>query len=311
MVTTAEFTAARTRGDVRILARLLTAAENEPADVYGELQKLEHDSGQPPAHVIGVTGPPGVGKSTLVNALMGEIRREGFSVAVLAVDPSSPFKGGALLGDRVRMSAFASDSEVYIRSMATRGVLGGLARATWLAVRILEMWGFDWILVETAGVGQNEIDIVHLADTTMLVMSPAAGDDVQVMKAGIMEAADLFVINKSDLPGADRVKHALLSVLPHDPAVVCTVANGRRGQSGAHELFLLLQNRHAEARAPGRLQRVREEVRRAALEVLNAKVVETMSDMADSEFATLADPRGVARAVIRKLCNLPDRRREE
>ena len=237
------FARARSTREIRILARMLSVAENDPGTAYRILSEAvsadpalgadnetagrdparEHGAASAkttprPAHVIGVTGPPGVGKSTLVSALISEFRANEQSVAVLAVDPSSPFRGGALLGDRIRMNAHAGDPGVYIRSMATRGVLGGLSRAAWLAVRVLSVWGFDWVLIETAGVGQSEIDVVDLAETTVLVLSPAVGDDVQVMKAGIMEVANLFVINKADLPGAERMRNSLRSVLERNGA---------------------------------------------------------------------------------------------
>ncbi|MCK4515419.1 MAG: methylmalonyl Co-A mutase-associated GTPase MeaB, partial [Spirochaetaceae bacterium] len=179
MLDAATFTAGRERREVRVLARMITLAENQPREAYSVLS----GAGIPPgdSHVLGVTGPPGVGKSSLVNAMMTELRAREETIAVLAVDPSSPFRGGALLGDRIRMNLHAADPGVYIRSMATRGVLGGLSRAAWIAVRILATWGFDWIVIETAGVGQSEIDVVDLADTTVLVLSPGLGDDVQVM----------------------------------------------------------------------------------------------------------------------------------
>ncbi len=165
------------------------------------------------AHVVGLTGAPGVGKSTSTNALVGQLRAEGRRVAVLAVDPSSPFSGGALLGDRIRMSQHSTDPGVFIRSMASRGHLGGLAWSTPQAIRVLDAAGFDTVLVETVGVGQSEVEIAGLADTTAVLLAPGMGDGIQAAKAGILEIGDLYVVNKADRPGADVVRRDLRSML--------------------------------------------------------------------------------------------------
>ncbi|MEE3325867.1 MAG: methylmalonyl Co-A mutase-associated GTPase MeaB [Myxococcota bacterium] len=165
------------------------------------------------AHIVGVTGPPGAGKSTLVDGLVAEWRKGGHSVGVLAVDPSSPFSGGAILGDRVRMQQHATDPDVFIRSMATRGQLGGLSRKTFEAAVVLEAMGFEKILVETVGVGQDELEVVELAHTTIVVSVPGLGDDIQALKAGIFEIGDIFVINKADRPGADQTEKQLTMML--------------------------------------------------------------------------------------------------
>ncbi len=190
-------------GDQRLLARLMTRVENDSAFRERLLPHLLPHLGH--AHRVGVTGPPGAGKSTLVNALALRYARKGLRTAVLAVDPSSPFTGGALLGDRVRMAEVQDLGKVYIRSMATRGSLGGLARATIRAADLLDALGFDVILVETVGVGQIEVDVLEVADTVLVVLVPESGDGVQAMKAGLMEIADVIVVNKADREGAERM----------------------------------------------------------------------------------------------------------
>jgi LAO/AO transport system kinase len=194
-------------GDKRAIARLISIAENNGTLAREALKALYPYTGK--AHVIGVTGAPGTGKSTLVNELAKEFRLRGFKVGIVAVDPTSPFTGGAILGDRIRMRDLYNDPGVFIRSMATRGSLGGLARATADAVKILDAAGYDKILVETVGAGQAEVDIASTAHTTIVVEVPGLGDDIQVIKAGILEIADIFVVNKADLEGADGVALSL------------------------------------------------------------------------------------------------------
>lgn len=193
--------------EVRALARAITMVENDHSDKLELLSDVF--SLQKQAIYVGLTGSPGAGKSSLVNRLISQIRKEGKTVAVIAVDPTSPFSGGALLGDRVRMNEHFIDDGVYIRSMATRGSLGGLARATKDAVRICDAFGFDVVIVETVGVGQSELDIMKIVDTTAVVLTPNSGDVLQIFKAGIMEIADLFVINKADLDGVRKLKRLL------------------------------------------------------------------------------------------------------
>jgi len=192
------------QGDKRACARLISLLENNDGKAVDIIKRQYHKTGN--AYVIGVTGSPGSGKSTLTDRLTKELRAEGKKVGILAVDPTSPFSGGAILGDRIRMSDLALDKDVFIRSMGTRGYLGGISKATWGAVKALDIYGCDYIFIETVGVGQSEVDIVKMADTVLMVMIPNMGDDIQAIKAGIMEIADVFAINKSDLDGADKTK---------------------------------------------------------------------------------------------------------
>ena len=194
-------------GDRLALARLITRVENRMPGVAEIMRAVQPHLGR--AHVLGITGPPGAGKSTLVDRLTTRLRAEGERVAIIAVDPSSPFTGGAVLGDRIRMQAHTLDPYVFIRSMATRGSLGGLAAATGDVIKLMEAAGFPWILIETVGVGQTELDIIKQADTTVVTLVPESGDSVQAMKAGLMEVADIFVVNKADRDGA----HALMAEL--------------------------------------------------------------------------------------------------
>lgn len=198
-------------GDRRALARLLTAVENRRPGVDQSLAELFPHTGR--AWVVGITGAPGTGKSSLVNALAKAYRAQDKTVGILAVDPTSPFSGGAILGDRIRMRDLSGDKGVFIRSMATRGSLGGLSRATRDAIRLLDAAGFDMILVETVGAGQSEVDIVRTAQTTIVVEAPGLGDDVQAIKAGILEIADVLVVNKADRPGADNTVRGLKAML--------------------------------------------------------------------------------------------------
>lgn len=220
-------------GDRRALARVISFLENDDPEGINALKELYPRTGR--AHVIGLTGPPGAGKSSLADKIIRCLRATGHSVGVVAVDPTSPFTGGAILGDRVRMQGWTGDSGVYIRSMGTRGSLGGLARAARGTVQLLDAAGFDYVLVETVGVGQSEVDIVRLADTVVVVAVPGLGDDIQIIKAGITEIGDVFAVNKADLPGSQRVVAELEMMLDLGyhlywrPPVVPTVAATGQG----------------------------------------------------------------------------------
>ncbi len=210
-------------GDRSALARLVTAIESGEAGVIEAIGALG-DQG-PSGRRIGITGPPGAGKSTLISAIINELRSRALSVAVLAVDPTSPLTGGALLGDRIRMQDHVEDDGVYIRSMASRGHLGGLAVAAGATIDVLSKAGFDYVLVETVGVGQSEVEVMGLVELVVLVVGPGWGDQIQAEKAGVVEIADMFVVNKGDRPGVDEVRRALLGAGGQSgPEVLITTA---------------------------------------------------------------------------------------
>ncbi len=203
------------QGDKRTAAKMITLIENNGEGKQELLSKIYAHTGR--AHVLGVTGSPGAGKSSLTDALIRKAREDGNKVGVIAVDPSSPISGGALLGDRIRMQEHALDKDVFIRSMGTRGSLGGLARATRDVIKVMDAYGCDVIIVETVGVGQSELDIIHYADTTLVVLTPGAGDHIQTIKAGIMEIADIFVINKCDLGNTQKMVTDIEQMLDMSP----------------------------------------------------------------------------------------------
>ncbi len=208
-------------GDRVALARLMTLVENRAPGLPALMSRLHPHTGR--AHVTGVTGPPGAGKSTLTDRITARLRAAGHRVGIVAVDPTSPFSGGAVLGDRIRMQAHFLDPGVFIRSLASRGSHGGVARATRDVIRLLDAFGMDRILVETVGVGQTELDVMRLADTTVVVLVPEAGDAVQVMKAGLLEIADIFLVNKADRDGAERMRSELAQMLHLRPAAAWSI----------------------------------------------------------------------------------------
>lgn len=221
-------------------AELISRIENRPGEAEALLDSLPEEA----IPRIGITGAPGVGKSTLIARLIEEYRRRGKKVGVLAVDPSSPLTGGALLGDRVRMQTHAADENVFIRSMATRGHLGGLSRATAGAAKILAAWGADLIIIETVGVGQSETEIMHLADAVAVILTPLSGDDIQMLKAGVFEIADIFVVNKADRGRAETLAENLRSHF-HRPAVVSVATEGK----GVGELMERIEEEMGKKRA--------------------------------------------------------------
>ena len=263
-------------GDRLALARLITRVENRSPDVAEIMRAVHPRTGR--GYVLGITGPPGAGKSTLVERVTGLIRAQGAPVGIVAVDPSSPFTGGAVLGDRIRMQTHTLDPDVFIRSMATRGSLGGLARATGDVIRLLDAFGFPWMIIETVGVGQTELDIMRQADTTVVALVPESGDSIQAMKAGLMEVADIFVVNKADRPGAD----ALMAELRFSVHLHYTSGTGPRDVDwevpvlaaqavhdvGIDELLGQVRRHRAALEQAGALEKRRQARRRAELEAL-------------------------------------------
>lgn len=305
------FEAARA-GDRAAMARLLSLVERG-TDEAREVGRLSYPLGGN-AYTVGLTGAPGAGKSTLTSALIGNLRSQDIEVAVLAIDPSSPFTGGAILGDRVRMQDHATDPGVFIRSMATRGHLGGLSLATPEAVRLLDAVGRRWILVETVGVGQVEVEIAGKADTTVVVVNPGWGDSVQANKAGLMEIADIFVINKADRKGADETRRDLeqmldLSDLAHEawrPPILSVVATEGKGVT---ELWDTVLEHRSRIEASGELARrrafrLREELREIVARRLEQKAREiTTGDrwesLQDQVLERALDPWGAADEMLK------------
>jgi LAO/AO transport system kinase len=273
-------------GDVRALGKALSVIEDGTPELTELLSGLP-DSGS--ALLIGVTGPPGVGKSTTTGALISEYRSKDLRVAVLAVDPSSPVTGGALLGDRIRMQEHALDEGVFIRSMSSRGQLGGLSSATQAAAKVLDAVGFDVIIVETVGVGQSEVDVVNAVDTVVLVLAPGAGDGVQAAKAGILEIADIYVVNKADRDGAEGVVRELRSMIglgsnsqaSWTPEIVTTTATTGQGLA---DLVLAISKHHDWAVASG--DRALRSIERAKLNLRRA-VLDSITELMDVNAAGL------------------------
>jgi LAO/AO transport system kinase len=291
-------------GERRPLARLLTRIENGDPSVRPVLPEL-FAAGRG-AHIVGITGPPGSGKSTLVSALITEWRRRGRRVGVLAVDPSSPYTRGAILGDRIRMMEHAADRDVFVRSMASRGELGGIAAATWIAAAALDAAGYDPVLIETVGAGQSEVEVARLAETTVVVEAPEMGDEVQAIKAGLLEVADVIAVNKGDRPGADRAARQLRAMLSSaggrierrpPPVMVTTATTG----DGVAALADAVDAHRSSARSPIQArERAASQVRRALADLAAQRATEapawesTLRAVADREL----DPMTAAERLL-------------
>jgi LAO/AO transport system kinase len=297
-------------GNPRALGRLISWIENASPALPMIMKELAPDTGR--AHIVGLTGAPGVGKSTTVTCLVRAFRARGERVGVLAVDPSSPFSGGALLGDRVRMQEHALDRDVYIRSMATRGHLGGLAVATPQALRAFDAAGFDTVVVETVGVGQSELEVVEMVDTVLVLLAPGMGDSIQAAKAGILEIGDIFVVNKSDRDGAQalvrelRTMIALANLSPEEwkPPIVMTVAYENRGIADLLEAVDRFRASQVETgrAATRRIARARREVESIALAKVRAELrlngEAGLEDLAKAVSRGELDPYAAAERVV-------------
>ncbi|AMM54120.1 methylmalonyl Co-A mutase-associated GTPase MeaB [Pyrococcus kukulkanii] len=304
------------KGDRKAVARLITLVENDEEKAREIVRKIYPLTGN--AYIVGITGPPGAGKSSLLDKLIREARKEGLIVGVIAVDPTSPFTGGALLGDRIRMQGHATDPGVFIRSMATRGSLGGLAKATNDAIKVLDAYGCDIIFVETVGVGQVEVDIVKTADTVVLVTVPGLGDDVQAIKAGLMEIADIFVINKADREGVDATYFELSLTLDFEaekweklgwrPPIIETIATTGKG---VKELWEKIKEHKKYLESSGRLEekrrfRIEEEIKTIASGIIASKVEASikkgeLEDLIREVLAKRIDPYTAADRIIREV----------
>jgi LAO/AO transport system kinase len=290
-------------GDVRAAARLMRDLDDRRPDALAQLKALFPHTGR--GYVLGITGNPGAGKSTVVDALIAHYRAGGERVGVVAVDPTSPFSGGAILGDRIRMQRHALDAGVFIRSLATRGHLGGLSRSTFDVVSVLDAMGYDRILVETVGVGQDEVDVMRAAHTTVVVTVPGLGDDIQAIKAGLLEIADVLVVNKADREGADRTERDLMHMLDlragdrKDVPIVRTIATrGTADGSGITELATAVEGHRARAwRGEGAARRAAE---RAAAQ-LSELVRSLLADRAARAMAARGGIAEIAQAVAERL----------
>lgn len=301
------------RNNIRSLAKILTIIESRESGFEEIMSKIAPKIGE--SYCLGVTGPPGAGKSTLVDNLIHILRREELTVGIVAIDPSSPFSGGAVLGDRIRMQDHAADSGVFIRSMGSRGSHGGLSRATRDIVRVMKAFGFDYIIVETVGVGQTELDIMELADTTAVILVPEAGDTIQTMKAGLLEIADIFVVNKCDRPGSDAMVQSLISLVEMNgvsnwkiPAIKTEALHAK----GVDELYETIK-RHKEfmetdtARAEHQAEIRKAELIQITLELFERNLTEKLKD--DKKLSSMLwkvisgeeNPYSLSQQILKKL----------
>ncbi len=307
-------------GKPRSIARAISLVENNEAGAQELLKALFPHRSE--SLILGITGAPGSGKSTLVDQLIGELRAKRKKIGIVAVDPSSPFTGGAILGDRIRMMRHSTDPDVFIRSMATRGHLGGLAKATGEAISIFEAAGKDIILVETVGVGQDEVEVVKLADLILVILTPGAGDDIQVFKAGIMEIADIFVLNKADTPGANKIETQLKAMLELGlkdkdlPPVVKTVATEGRGTKElVQAIFNLTATKKREDRALRRKKLIAWMLRDITQEKLYDLIVRAVKDSefekyVEKIFSRKIDPYTAADEIVARLTDKRPRKKQ-
>jgi LAO/AO transport system kinase len=309
------------KGSIRSIARLITLVENQGEGADEAMEKIYPHTGR--AYIIGFTGPPGSGKSTLVDKVTLRLCQQGFTVGIIAIDPSSPFTGGALLGDRLRMRNVDTQDKVFIRSLSTRGSLGGLSRATCNIARILDACGKDFVLIETVGVGQDEVEIVSIADTSVVVLMPGTGDEIQTIKAGIMEIGDIFVVNKSDREGAERTAQMVQMMLELKqsqnnwvPPVIKTIATEGEGTLDliekliSHRDYLSQSGKFLERRR----ERIKTEIRKMVEERISAQVKRFIEDhtsfnsMVEEVVSRKKDPYACVRELTESLKKITMRR---